>query len=687
MSVLQDTRTPTPIPQAERPPRTPRAPRLPPPLPHLPGLDGLRALAVSAVLLYHLDLPWIPGGFLGVDVFFVLSGFLITTLVLEEVERTGRLDYRKFYLRRARRLLPALWLLLLTVSVFSLFFLREELAELRGDVTAALLYVSNWWYILADQSYFEFTGRPALLQHLWSLAVEEQFYLVWPAIVVFAMVRGRRRRVRRTAFVLAVASTIWMAWLSIRSGYPVPNDPSRVYYGTDTHAMGLLIGATLATVWVPWRRWSIRRSWLSRPPVPYPGAAALIDAAGLVGLIGVVWFFLSVGEFSDFLYRGGFLVLALSTALGLAALANPAGLLSRALAVQPLRYLGERSYGIYMWHWPVFMVTRPGFELSFDGLPSVLLRVGITLVLAELSYRFVEMPIRRGAIGSALRQAREPTPEGHAMALRVVTVPLVLALVVWAVALGMSRAPAAPPSVAAAAEPAGEPASAAEAPAAAAQSAESAVAGATESAVADEVDTSGGGAAADDSAAAPEASRDAEAAVQPGTGVPPAATPTPTTQPQMGPGRTMSVFGDSVVFGAKPYLRKAGATVKADEGLAYPKVLAAVRKSSSDGSLRATVVLHVGNNGAIAEDDLQSLIDELPEHRVVLVTVAVPRGWEDYNNELFARLAEDNPNVTLADWNAQALAHPSWLYQDKIHLTEPEGRQAYTQWLLEVAQP
>jgi len=415
-------------------------------MPYLPGLDGLRALAVTAVVLYHLDLPWIPGGFLGVDAFFVLSGFLITTLVLEEVERTGRLSYRQFYLRRARRLLPALWLLLLTVSAASLLFMREELTELRGDVAAALLYVSNWWYILADQSYFEFTGRPALLQHLWSLAVEEQFYLVWPAVVVIAMATGRRR-VRRIELVLAVASTVWMAWLSLRSGFPVPNDPSRVYYGTDTHAMGLLVGAALATVWAPWRRWSPGASWLSRSPIPQRGAAVVIDAAGLLGLIGVGWFFLRVGEFSDFLFRGGFLVLALLTALGLAALANPAGLLSRAMSVQPLRYLGERSYGIYLWHWPVFMVTRPGFELPLGGAPSGLLRAGITLLLAEASYRFVEMPIRRGAIAAALHKARERTPAGRVMAIRVVTVTLTLALVVWTVGLGLYLAPAQPTGI------------------------------------------------------------------------------------------------------------------------------------------------------------------------------------------------------------------------------------------------
>jgi len=634
-----------------------------PRLPYLAGLDGLRAIAVTAVVLYHLDLPWIPGGFLGVDVFFVLSGFLITTLVLEEVEHTGRLSYRDFYLRRARRLLPALWLLLLSVSATALLFFRDELVELRGDVIAALVYVSNWWYIAADQSYFEFSGRPAVLQHLWSLAVEEQFYLVWPAVVVVAMAAGRRR-VRRVAMVLALLSTGWMAWLSLRNGLPVPNDPSRVYYGTDTHAMGLLMGAALATVWAPWRRWSTGWSWVSRSPVPQRGAVALTDLVGVVALVGVGWFFLQVGEYSDMLYRGGFLGLAALTALVLASLAHPAGLLGRALAVQPLRYLGERSYGIYLWHWPVFMVTRPGFELGFDGWPAVALRVSLTLVIAEISYRFVEVPIRRGAISAALQRARERTPAGRATAVRIVAVTLAAAVAVWAVGLGLYRAPAAPAETATA------------------ESATTALAPAEQ-----EVER------------LPRPTTEPERAARPtptplptpsatATSAPTNPTPTPTSDSAPPPAASMvagpgvSAFGDSVIFGAVDTLQKAGARVTAAEGLSYSDLFDAVRAAKGDGSLRDTVVLHLGNNGAIAEGDLRSLLNDLDGRQVALVTLHVPRSWEAYNNDLFARVARHYPNVRLLDWNAMARANPSWLYDDRIHLAAPAGREAYARWLL-----
>ena len=647
-------------------------------MPRLPGLDGLRALAVAGVVLYHLDLPWMPGGFLGVDVFFVLSGFLITTLVVEEVERTGRLSFRQFYLRRARRLLPALWLLLASVSVTALLFFREEIVELRADVLAALLYVSNWWYIASDVSYFEFTGRPPVLQHLWSLAVEEQFYLIWPVIVVAAMATGRHR-VRRVALVLAVMSTAAMAVASIRYSYPVPNDPSRVYFGTDTHAMGLLLGAALATAWSPWRRYDTSTAWVRRSFTGRRHRVLVTDVIGVAALVGVVWFFLHVGEFSDLLYRGGFLALSAVTAALIAALAHPAGLLGRAMAVQPLRYLGERSYGIYLWHWPVFMVTRPGFELGFDGWPAHLLRVGLTLGIAELSYRYVETPIREGAIARLVSRARTRTPAGRLAATRLIGGVLALALAAWAIGLGLVRAdPPADRLTGSVSVGVGE-SSASSAPTEAGRDLSSG----------DQTRAVGSGlrpspAAESPAPVEPTAEPKAQAKPAPTAEAKPEKTADPKPEPGPGSGgaRQVSAFGDSVIFGAVDYLRSRGATVTAGEGMNYADVFDAVRVAQADGSLRRTVVLHTGNNGAIAETDLRSLLDQLDDRDVVLLTLHVPRSWERYNNDLFARAAADYPNVRLLDWNSVAAANPAWLYDDRIHLVAPDGRQAYTAWLL-----
>ncbi len=356
---------------------------------YLPGLDGIRALAVIGVLLYHADLDWIPGGFLGVDVFFVLSGFLITSLILEEFDRSGRIDFAKFYLGRARRLLPPLLLMLAVVAVAAAFVVRDAASQVRADTIASIFYVNNWWYILAESSYFEFIGRPPLLKHLWSLAVEEQFYLVWPAITFLIVRRAGRRGVRIAAIVLALLSTAWMVTLSVRNGFPEYADPSRAYFGTDSHAMGLLIGAALATAWRPGRL----KADLT------PGAKALITGTGIVALLAVAWFFLFVGEFTPWMYRsGGFLVLAVVVAVLIAMATHPASPFGGWLGTQPWRYVGQRSYGLYLWHWPIFMVTRPQLDVPLDGIPLLVLRLALTFGIAELSFRFVEMPIRHGAI-------------------------------------------------------------------------------------------------------------------------------------------------------------------------------------------------------------------------------------------------------------------------------------------------
>ncbi|MEL0250178.1 MAG: acyltransferase, partial [Actinomycetota bacterium] len=373
---------------------------------YLPGLDGLRAVAIIGVLLYHAGIDWMPGGFLGVDVFFVISGFLITSLILEEYDRSGRVNFTKFYLGRARRLLPAVAVLLIAVGLAVLIVYQDALSAFREDALATVFYVNNWWYIFVDQSYFESVGRPPLLKHLWSLSVEEQFYLIWPAFALLLMRSGGRPLVRRLALVLAIASTVWMAVLSIRNGYPVDADPSRAYFGTDSHSMGLLVGAALATMWRPGR--------LSTQ-VPR-GAQLIITGIGVASLAAVIGFYLFVGEFTPWLYRGGFLALAFFTTALIAAVTHPASFLGPALGTGVLRYIGRRSYGIYLWHWPIFMVTRPGIDVQWSEPVTFVVRIALTLVIAELSYRLVEMPIRRGVLGRAWSAVRS----GGAIGLRAI---------------------------------------------------------------------------------------------------------------------------------------------------------------------------------------------------------------------------------------------------------------------------
>jgi peptidoglycan/LPS O-acetylase OafA/YrhL len=397
-------------------------------LPYAPGLDGLRAIAVTVVLLFHAGVSWTSGGYIGVDLFFVISGFLITSLLLVDYDRLGRVDLRDFYRRRARRLLPALYLLLVVVTAWCVVFARGELASLGGQVLSALLYVSNWYYIAENLSYFQALGRPPLLLHLWSLAVEEQYYIVWGALLTLLLPRVRRR-LKPLIIGLAVAalvSTALMAWW-----YSPVHDASRVYFGTDTHAAPLLVGSMLALLWNPRQlRGSIA-----------PGAVAVLDTVGIVSLVAFVWVATHATVSSGWMYRGGFLMVSIVCAAVIGVVVHPASRLGRLLGTAPILWVGVRSYSLYLWHWPVFVFTRPGLDVPLSGLSLLVLRLGITVTLAALSYRFVETPLRHGAMGRWWQRVRDVNAAGHDQLVRrslsfgiggVAVLALLLSQLVWA---------------------------------------------------------------------------------------------------------------------------------------------------------------------------------------------------------------------------------------------------------------
>src|SRR5215470_11998880 len=348
-----------------------------PRLAYRPGLDGLRALAVIGVFVYHSRIDWLPGGFLGVDLFFVLSGYLITSLLLVEWEARNRIDLRRFWLRRARRLLPALVVVVLGSLALSAIFARQDLAHTRSDVFSSLFYFENWHLIAANSSYFNLMGNPSLLQHTWSLAIEEQFYILWPLILVPCLVLVGRKRLPMLV-IAGIAASAALMWIL----YNPHSDPSRVYYGTDTRAFLLLMGILLALVW-PW----IERM---RRAVP------LLEFFGIAALVGTVLLFRQMHDFNPTLYRGGDLAAAFCFVVLIGAVAHPQTGIGNALGIAPLRWIGERSYGIYLWHWPIIVLlagvnTRPGFGL-------VAAEAALVLAAATLSFRFVEEPIRSGRL-------------------------------------------------------------------------------------------------------------------------------------------------------------------------------------------------------------------------------------------------------------------------------------------------
>jgi len=616
---------------------------------YLPGLDGLRALAIIGVLLYHAGIDWLPGGFLGVDVFFVISGFLITSLILEEYDRSGRIDFKRFYLGRARRLLPAVVVLLIVVGIAVLFVYQDALSAFRQDALATIFYVNNWWYVLVDQSYFESMGRPPLLKHLWSLSVEEQFYLIWPVVALLLVRSGGRPLVRRIALLLAVASTVWMAVIAIRNGYPVDADPSRAYFGTDSHSMGLLVGAALATVWRPGR--------LSTH-IPR-GTQVIVTGTGIVALAVVVAFYLFVGEFTPWLYRGGFLALAFFTTVLIAAVTHPASVLGPALGVGVLRYLGRRSYGIYLWHWPIFMVTRPGIDVPWSEPVAFAARLALTLGIAELSYRLVEMPIRRGALGRAWKAFRSGSKTGLRALGTLVAAGLVTVLA-GSVAIALVANPgtgrdAVAPDVA--------------------EAMGIADGGPLEVSI-DDDDT-------------PDEPATSALAGDLDTASTNSSEPTgPTLEEIRAENGPVSVIGDSVVLGARDAIQEAmpGAGVDAEVSRMPGAFTGRVKKLNRRDKLANTVVIHPASNGVINEEILRKILDPLQDYeKVVVVNASVPRSWEKPNNRLINKITKDYPNVVVADWNAEADGKSEYFVSDGVHLTK-QGAAAFAELIRTSAQ-
>ncbi len=352
---------------------------------YMPGLDGLRAISVLAVIAYHFHFDWAPGGLLGVGVFFVISGYLITDQLLAEWKRNRSINLKQFWLRRARRLLPAMFAMLAVVALWLLVFDRSRLASLEDDFLSVTFYYNNWWLIFHQVSYFESFGPPSPIGHLWSLAVEEQFYLLWPILLIAGLTFFLRRgNIMLFALGGALLSAIAMAWL-----YEPGMDPSRVYYGTDTRVFALLIGAALAAVW-PSGRLSETLSRRTRN---------VLDMLGAGCVLGILLMIALSHQYGSFLYYGGLVLLSLLSAIVIAVLAHPSSRLAKLIGCKPLRWIGVRSYSLYLWHFPVIIMTSPIVNTDGIDIDRVLLQFGASLLLAALSYKYIEEPLRRGWLG------------------------------------------------------------------------------------------------------------------------------------------------------------------------------------------------------------------------------------------------------------------------------------------------
>ena len=627
-------------------------------LTYMPSLDGIRALSVLAVIIYHANKMWLPGGFLGVEVFFVISGYLITLLLLAESEKNGSISLKEFWWRRARRLLPALWVVVLGVVVFAALFQREMLGTLRGDVIAALLYGFNWFQIWVGTSYFtSFEFVP--LRHLWSLAVEEQFYLIWPVVMLIVAKFGKRRLpiVSSVFFGLAVILAIYTALVyqpgTISNIGDTPNQfmslfgqsVSRIdflFLGTLTRSSGLLLGAALAIWWRPWLLQNSRA-----------GANKLFDFIGFGGLAALalmMWRFQTVIEGTDegtvgydFLFRGGFFLTDLASLAVIAAAVHPSSkILARSLSNPVLVWLGRRSYGFYLFHWPVFQFYRRFAGKGLTPYEFVVL-VLFALALTELSYRYIETPVRQGAVSRWWAEFRQPAFGAQLVRRqrRIVLAAFASLLPVFGVV-----------SLATAGVQLDE------------------IAQNLSDNEGNTVDVLSGGQSDDAGVAATASTIAGQIAT---------ATTTLDGQPI-----DVLAIGDSVMLGAANVLTDRGVTVDAVKSRPYRQALEIANYMKSVNRLGSVVIIHLGTNNTVDETTLDEIMVPLKDVPLVLfVTVHVPSEVrQNTNNRRINELTSRYENVKVLDWYSIALAHPEYLYSDKIHI-RPEGQKVYADLMMQ----
>ena len=360
---------------------------------HISSIDGLRAIAVAAVVLYHLGISWIPGGFLGVDLFFVISGYVITRLILDSINQSSALDLRAFYAARLRRIYPGFIFMVICTIIFIGVWAPEAIKRFLTDLPYALTGSINWYLVARNQDYFETIGRPPLLQHTWSLAVELQFYLIWPIILLTVLKYFGKKNVARIALAIAIISGVTLFIVSLSLDQANAKQISHIYFGTDTHSLGLFLGSALAVSWIPQ---NLSAAITKR-------AQDVIDGIGVVGLLGLISVFLFIDQSNANLYRIAFPLAGIFGCLVIISLVHPASRFAPIISTAPFRWVGQRSYGIYIWHWVIFQVTRPSVDLSGQSWALYLARVLLVLALADISLRWVEIPFRQGAVQNWFR--------------------------------------------------------------------------------------------------------------------------------------------------------------------------------------------------------------------------------------------------------------------------------------------
>ncbi len=648
-------------------------------VPYLPGLDGMRALAVVAVMLYHANHTWLGGGFLGVEVFFVISGYLITLLLIGEHERTGRVALRKFWMRRARRLLPAVLTMMSALAVYMALFRRQPQGRTRGDFLAGIFYSSNWYQLFVGQGY---TANEAFvpLRHLWSLAVEEQFYLIWPLVMIGILRLGRNRLPRVAVWLFGIS-----AWIAFMVGLLFANGDvattcapdamngywklfgrcisinETLYLGTFARAGGLLLGAAFAMVWRPMA--------LLRGRARDKGQLLdLLALGGLAALGFLMWKLTLSGDgrqtgirFNPWLFRGGFFLTGLATLMVIAAVTHQRALMGRLLGNPVFNWVGTRSYGMYLYHWPIYQIIRGQAGVMMSGRQWVL-AMCVTLPVTEASYRYIETPIRQGRLGEWLRGDRRPrTAAAYKRRQRLAGFGVVSAALVGFAGVSIAMAGNRCVGQIECDSQAGRAIDASTPP------------------VATDAPTSIGPA----QVVAP-VGPDVTAAPGQTVPPPPPTTSTTTTLPVL---QDVPIFavGESVMLGAKPVLEARGIKTVAEVSKGPTWELEQLQLAKTKYHITLGVVIQLGTNGAVTADQYEAVLNEVKDvPKVVMMTVKAPKPWIAGNNDIIRSLPATHPNVVVLDWEARAAEISGHLSGSDggVHLSDDAAKQFYRDIIL-----
>ncbi|MEO4053911.1 acyltransferase family protein [Solibacillus sp. CAU 1738] len=606
---------------------------------YIPGLDGVRALAVLAVIAYHFSFSWARGGFLGVDIFFVLSGYLITSSILPIEGEILTISLRQFWIKRFRRLLPAAYVMIITTFVWVTLFNKELLHTLRGDAISSFFYSSNWWFIFHEISYFDSFGSPSPLKNLWSLAIEEQFYIIWPILLFLGLYLFKKRsHLSIIVFIGAICSALLMAIL-----YEPGIDPSRVYYGTDTRSFELLIGCVLAFVW-PMKKLS-----------PKKLSTMHVYSLNIVGMITFSIFILSiffVDEYQTFLYRGGMFLFCINAAVFIACVCHPSSFIGKLLSFKPLRWIGSRSYGIYLWHYPIMVLGTPVHEIGNPAYWRIGLQLVLILIIAELSYRFIEMPIRKKGFRSYFREhlfvnSNKWRSFSFSRKISTALIPLLL-LIFFTGITGVVDADQQDSKD----YPTKVEINVGEQPSSNDQETlEKNDTNLDE----EEVDTN-----VDQDIETPETENDSSAnPLNSYTGI--------------------LAIGDSVMIDIATSLQTIypGITIDAEIGRQVAQAIKLAPNYAHFNQPNKAVIIQLGTNGYFSKDSIDTLLGAFSNADIYLVNARVPRPWESKVNDALSNKAQEHDNITLIDWHSTAIDHPEYFAPDGVHL-EPKGVEALT---------